>query len=592
MEQQINRLERYIQRMQAQSERFVRWRLRVFFIGIVAMFLAFQVSDVAAWLVFVTLVGVFVVLIVLHRRLNDVLQQFIIWQQIKKTQWARQTLDWDHIPSTSTQVDKNHPYALDIDIVGEYSIYRLLDNTISVGGSHRLLDWLLQDRPNLAVIHQRQAQLKQLIPLRMFRDKLTLHARLIAGEHQQTKWAGDFLLTWLNERFTALSGYFVLILVLLSLANIGLFLLAYTIEMPPLWIITFVIYMVLSGWAWSHWASAASDSMRLERELKRLFAVLNYLENYNYRDDYLIRAICQPILTSRPSKWIRRLTTIVGALGLRGNPVVWFLLNVVIPWDVFWTWRLQQAKQDLHVTLPRWLDAWYELDALNALAEYAYYTPGVTFPIVTERAEFCAEQIGHPLIPNRVCNDFDLTKLGQVVIITGSNMSGKSSFLRTLGVNMVLAYAGGCVLAQTLKLGLFRLFSCIRVTDSVVDGISYFYAEVRRLRALLEAAQHPDDLPLFFLIDEIFRGTNNRERLIGSRSYIKALVGSYSMGLVATHDLELVQLAETFPQISNYHFREKVEDDRMVFDYILRVGPSPTTNALKIMSIAGLPVEY
>jgi DNA mismatch repair ATPase MutS len=137
---------------------------------------------------------------------------------------------------------------------------------------------------------------------------------------------------------------------------------------------------------------------------------------------------------------------------------------------------------------------------------------------------------------------------------------------------------------------LFRLFTCIRVTDSVTDGISYFYAEVQRLRRLLAALEGEHEQPLFFLIDEIFRGTNNRERLIGSRAYVQALVGKNGVGLIATHDLELVQLAQAMEGVENYHFRDAIEDGRMVFDFRLRPGPSPTTNALRIMAREGLPV--
>ena len=187
-------------------------------------------------------------------------------------------------------------------------------------------------------------------------------------------------------------------------------------------------------------------------------------------------------------------------------------------------------------------------------------------------------------------NDFTLTE-GKIAIITGSNMSGKSSFLRTVGVNMVLAYAGSVVNAEALHLSRFRLFTSIRVTDSVVDGISYFYAEVRRLRALLDALAVADTAPLFFLIDEIFRGTNNRERLIGSRSYIRTLGERGATGLVSTHDLELIHLAEALPNVRNQHFRETVVENAMHFDYTLRTGPSPTTNALLIMAMEGLPVD-
>jgi len=202
--------------------------------------------------------------------------------------------------------------------------------------------------------------------------------------------------------------------------------------------------------------------------------------------------------------------------------------------------------------------------------------------------------LGHPLIPeeHKVVNDFAINELGEIDIITGSNMSGKSTFLRTLGINLCLAYAGGPVNASTFKISLFRLFTCIKISDSVTEGYSYFYAEVRRLKALLNELESSDShMPLFFLIDEIFKGTNNRERRIGSESYISALTGRDCLGVISTHDLELVKLADKLPEIRNYHFKEDVIDGEMVFDYVLRPGPSPTTNALKIMLMEGLPVD-
>src|SRR5579875_2914138 len=176
-------------------------------------------------------------------------------------------------------------------------------------------------------------------------------------------------------------------------------------------------------------------------------------------------------------------------------------------------------------------------------------------------------------------------------LITGSNMSGKSTFLRTVGINLRLAFAGGPVNASSFSTSLFRLFTCIKISDSVTENYSYFYAEVRRLKALLSAVDASNPLPLFFLIDEIFKGTNNRERRLGSEAYISALAGRDCLGIITTHDLDLVKLADKLPELKNYHFKEDIIDGRMVFDYLLRPGPSPTTNALKIMQMEGLPVE-
>src|SRR5258705_3874820 len=207
---------------------------------------------------------------------------------------------------------------------------------------------------------------------------------------------------------------------------------------------------------------------------------------------------------------------------------------------------------------------------------------------------FDSRALGHPLLKReaKICNDFSLDQHQKIVILTGSNMAGKSTFLRTVGVNLCLAYVGAPVNASSLRVSLFRVFTCIKVSDSVQDGLSYFYAEVKRLKALLSATERDDDLPVLFLIDEIFRGTNNRERQIGSRAYVRALANRRTaVGIIATHDLELTRLADEIPGIANFHFREEVRDGKMVFDYRLRPGPCPTTNALDIMALEGLPVE-
>ena len=277
------------------------------------------------------------------------------------------------------------------------------------------------------------------------------------------------------------------------------------------------------------------------------------------------------------------------------------LLNLLSPWD-FWTaWLAARQRQRMATLLPIWLDAFHELEALIALGEFSALHPEFAFPklMPVECADrpnpvFAARGLGHPLLPSdrKVCNDLQIEALGELLIITGSNMAGKSTFLRTVGVNLCLAYAGGPVNATVMRTVPFRLYTCIWIGDSLGDGFSYFYAVVKRLKGLLEALQ-PDSsgLPLLYLVDEIFRGTNNRERLIGSHAYVKALIGASGVGLIATHDLDLATLTEGFPQARNVHFSDDVAGGKLIFDYRLRPGPSPTTNALKIMAIEGLPVD-
>jgi DNA mismatch repair ATPase MutS len=244
--------------------------------------------------------------------------------------------------------------------------------------------------------------------------------------------------------------------------------------------------------------------------------------------------------------------------------------------------------------LPEWLETWVQLEALVCLANYAGLNLQAAFAEIDPQATpvFQADCLSHPLIhaQRATPNDFSISSLGELALITGSNMAGKSTFIKAVGINLCLAYAGGPVMARSLRCRPFRLHTCIRITDSIEDGISYFYAEVKRLRSLLAELQAVDPRPVLYLIDEIFRGTNNRERLAGSRAYLHALSGSPGVGLIATHDLELAHLAEVDRRVQNFHFRDEVKEGILAFDFLIRPGPSPTTNALKIMALEGLPV--
>jgi hypothetical protein len=429
-----------------------------------------------------------------------------------------------------------------------------------------------------------------------------------------SKWSGTRLLEWLDSR-TEIKSLRNVLIPLLLLVPVNLALLAGYLAgwLPPLWVATWFVYAAITLSQSRKVEPLFRDAAFLSDSLKQLAAVFSTLENRSLENKPALRELCVPLQHDkrRPSQQLRRVNRILVAAGLRINPIIGILLNTLVPWDFFFAYRLEILKHELADLLPRWLDLWFELEALNGLANFGYLYPEATFAEIIPLPEgtstlgvngnfkeaaalpFEAHNIGHPLIAaeQRIGNDFAVSQLGTTTVITGSNMAGKSSFLRTIGVNVRLALAGAPALAGSLRLVPFRVAASITVTDSVTDGFSFFYAEVRRLKALLDELQRPHPYPLFFLIDEIFRGTNNRERLIGSRSFVQALTGCFGTGAIATHDLELVKLAEVNPDISNTHFRDDVIGERMVFDYKLHPGPCPTTNALRIMVLAGLPID-
>ena len=611
LENRIRRLARRNQKLDSFSRKYWFARRSIFGVGAVVALAVGQISGGKSALVVAALfIFLFVIVAMFHNRVLESIKRTLLMLELHRVQIARIKLDWIHLPPPD-QLDPqpNHPFEIDIDVTGERSLHRLLDTAVTKEGSRRLRSWLLSVTPDREVINRRQSLVGELSKLALFREKVQLYAAIASEQDassyssrmrsiERERWDSSTLIAWLEH--ATLKGSLknvVMLLTLIALTNITLFTLSALGLLPYVWPITFLIYVGLMISQQNRIARAWGEVQDLENTLRRFGTVFRYLETRHSGPETNLARVLAPFLDSnkRPSAELWKIERIAAALGLRTNALLWLLVNALVPWDFYFSYRLEKLKNEIRELLPRWLDAWYELEALNSLANFAWLNPDYQFPeIVSNQTSFIAEGLGHPLIKpdNKVCNDFVLDEESRIVILTGSNMAGKSTFLRSIGLNTCLANTGAPVNATRLQLSLFTLFTCIKVSDSVQDGLSYFYAEVRRLKLLLAAVQESGtSVPILFLIDEIFRGTNNRERHIGSEAFISALAGqSATRGLIATHDLELTSLESKIAGIRNFHFREEIGDGRMVFDYMLRPGPCPTTNALKIMSIEGLPV--
>ena len=606
LDKQIARLRRRGGFLDAISRKYWNAR-RIIFVAGALLALAFCnfAGSTVAWFVAALLALVFSIVTIFHTRVRDSITRNALLIEIKQVQIARINLDWERIPPADPSPPvARHPFETDLDITGERSLHRLLDCAVTKEGSERLKSWLLNPQPDAVSMDHRQKLVRELKGHSVFRDKLQLlsaFARLSTGgparkKNGSTHWNSKILVDWIEQSGSKNLLPTLILLTILAVLNLIWVWLWLEELIPRIWPLVFLIYVAASLLNQSKIASVWGELQDLEKALTHFKAVFRYLESRCYHNTPGLAEICSPFGEEgkQPSVEIRKLGRLAAALGVRTNPLLALLFNVLVPWDFYFSYRLELVKKEIAHLLPRWLDAWHELESLNSLANFAYLNPGYVFP--ERRAgvdRFAARDLGHPLLKpeSKICNDFELNEEQRIVILTGSNMAGKSTFLRTVGVNLALAYAGAPVNAASMQTSLFRLFTCIKVSDSVQDGLSYFYAEVKRLQALLAATEAGDELPVLFLIDEIFRGTNSRERLIGSRSYIRSLSQLRTMGLIATHDLELIKLADEIKGVTNYHFREEVFDSRMVFDYRLRPGPCPTTNALKIMRLEGLPVE-
>jgi hypothetical protein len=573
------------------SARFTRWRLAIFIVGLLCTVMLYRSGRYSTGnLVLAGLVTLFGFVAAYHNRLEQRIHRLRLWKSIKSVHLARIQLDWSKIPQKTTGQPALHLYAQDLDLTGPHSLLHLLDCTVSDQGRARLASWLLTQPPAPIEWEIRQRLVKELTRRSLLRDRLVLAAQL-AGEQEIN---GRRLAAVLEHpiEFPRLN---VVLAVqgLLALSTIILGIGALLDRFPGYWMFSFAAYALIYLQT-DQGEELLEHVVGLHHEMERFGTVLAYLERHAGQKGSALAAACAPLLEpgARPSVYVRRAARVLHAVSIKAHPLVHLAINALCPWDLWFTKRLQQVQQDIRQHLPTWLDRLAEVESASALATFASLHPGYVWPTPTTAIGLIATQLGHPLIPERtrVANDLTLTEPGTIQLITGSNMSGKSTFLRTIGINLCLAQAGAPVCATGFKWSWSRPACCIRVNDSLDAGLSFFYAEVKRLKTILDATEDRASPPVLFLIDEIFKGTNNRERLIGSRAYIKALSAGNGFGLVSTHDLELTDLEDEIPSLANAHFQETVTAGALEFDYQLRPGPCPTTNALRIMQLEGLPV--
>ena len=602
LERQIERVTQRLYALNTQSSSFWPIKLGLIFIG---TFVTIGVFGVIHWLgIICALLGIalFFVINRRHRKTDESLVRHRVWLQLKNTQLARIRLDWSNIPAVQPRDEHaDHPFDTDLDITGERSLHQLINTCVSFEGAELLRDWLLETEPDPYAIRFRQAIIQELVSLSGFRGKLALNS-LYVTRYIAEPWTSDKLLDWLQEQ-KDMPGTRTTLLVHSILTVLTLILIACYVflHISPIFCIVSLLCSV--GWFVSRRGEQKNifqDSSYMQQSFGQLRVIFEYLEKYPYGQHQHLRELCEPFFDKteiQPSFLLRQLRRLAQMASITSSGEGSLFVNALLPWNAYIAYQLNKYKAQAAESIPVWLDIWFELEGLCSLANFAYLNPDYTMPGITfnsSSVHFRANGISHPLLQDevKVSNDITFAHVGEMLLITGSNMAGKSTFLRTMGINLCLAFAGTVVNARNLQTSLFEVYAAIKVSDSVTDGYSYFYAEVRRLKALLTRLEQQHEYPLFFLIDEIFKGTNNRERLIGSEAYIHALADKNCIGAVSTHDLELVRLSEELPGIRNYHFQEQVVDGRMTFDYKLRKGPSPTTNALKIMELEGLPVSY
>ncbi|HWV57839.1 MAG TPA: hypothetical protein VNZ57_10335 [Longimicrobiales bacterium] len=545
----------------------------------------------------IVLAAVFSALVIYHRRVKTKARWFDALRRVNLEAVARIHRDWSGIPvrGRHATAPAEHPYAHDLDIVGHASLFQLLDVTASAPGRATLLEWLLAPAAP-AEIPDRQAAVRELALLTDFRDGFS--ARGLLAREAQSPDVARFLAwaegePWLLQRPALLWTTRVLpaaTLCLALLAGMGVLAAAW-IAVP---VIANVIVTAAAGkHAWASFSSASRGEI-LDHDA-RLF---NDIERQSFESPMLGRLQAQLMASGAASTQMRRLARRVACADVRFSAMAHFPLQILLLWDFHVLFAIERWRQMNGRHVRSWLDALGQTDALAALASLAHDHPDWTFPDVAtgEPPVLEARNLAHPLLRPSVArgNDVRVGPPGTFLLVTGSNMSGKSTLLRAIGTNLVLAQAGAPVCADAMRLPPLRLHTSMRVQDSLEEGVSFFMAELRRLKTVVDAASaaRAAGTTLLYLLDEILQGTNTAERHLAAQRIILHLLEQGAIGAVTTHDLTLADAKPLAQAADLVHFRETIEridgEMRMSFDYKLRRGLATSTNALALMEMVGL----
>ncbi len=576
------------ERLKKLSDHLSIARLAVFVGALILFALLLSVSITASLTALLVALILFAWLVIRYETTEKNRKRFLHLAEINSLEIKCIDGDFSAYKAGEEQIERDHPYSYDLDIFGKASLFQYICRTTSRPASDLLAEYLKQSASREEIL-RRQEAVGELQPLTGWRQELITLGYLNAGAGNDPaplmQWLrSDDIFIKTNREKIIIVGLSLLALASVILVIAGLPAAIFT----PVFIINFVYYFtrIKKISKLQEQVSRSSDLLRSYSEIIRL------IENENFTAAKLVDLQGSFKDTNPASYRIRQLSKLVARLDSRLNVLVSFPLNLLFFTDIHFCMALERWKREHALRIPGWFAAMAEFEVLASLGNMTFNNPGWVFPTVTDDYfVFRAETMGHPLIPadRRISNDFSVEGPGKAIVITGSNMSGKSTFLRTCGINAVLAFAGAPVCASAFIVSRVRLHSSMRISDSLEENISSFYAELRRLRAIISEAE--SDPKALLLLDEILRGTNSDDRYTGSVALIRQLTGYGSAAMIATHDLRLAGLEKELPDaIENYHFDVKVSGEELFFDYILTPGVCSSFNASLLMKKMGIKV--
>ena len=567
-------------------------RILIFIIGFIALCYGY---DQGGAIIGGILLGTFIPFLLLVKLHNHLFHQKD-WHEtsIRHYQAELASLENDNsaFDGGKEWIDASHPFSLDLDIFGEKSLFQFLNRTCTPFGKETLSHWLRQPLDKKEDIETRQQAIKELSNYNDFRETFRITGCLNRNDettmNDLKKWIASpsvFLQKKSNQWICWAVPVINIILFVLGMMN--------------------VISMSWFGLAFCSFAIASSKLIRKitliqESYNKTLKMLSTYVHLIELADKQSMES---PLLTSLKKEFeshgkkapliLSILAKELDRLDLRNNLILYALLEGSMFWQLRQMLRIERWKEEYGTHLLQWLEALGQLDALSALGTFAFNHEEYTYPIITDQPfVFRAKDMGHPLMPREQCvvNDAEIPQRPYFLIITGANMAGKSTYLRTIGCNYILACIGAPVCCSSLEIYPAHLMTSLRTSDSLANNESYFFAELKRLQQILDRLKSGEEM--FIILDEILKGTNSMDKQKGSLALVKQLLQLKTNGIIATHDLLLGNLKQHFPdEISNYCFEADIQNDELTFSYQLREGVAQNMNACFLMQKMGIVID-
>lgn len=500
--------------------------------------------------------------------------------------------DFSDFDGGGEYADPSHLYTFDLDVFGEHSLFQYINRTSTPVGKQHLANWFNTHLEDKEAIGQRQEAVRELADDLEFRQQIRLLGLLYKGKATDI----DEIKRWADSPSCYRKNALLRILpTTVSIINLICIILAFLDLLPAsVPVGTFTCFIILNT-VFSKGITKLQTTYGKKLQILSTYADQILLTEQKEMNSPVLQQLKAELSCGRnrtASQTVHQLSQLMNALDQRNNQLISIILNGLIFWELRQVMRIEEWKERHAGNLTRWIEAIGEIDAYCSLATFAYNHPEYTYPEISSQPfQLQAKAMGHPLMERNKCvrNGIDIDKRPCFIIITGANMAGKSTYLRTVGVNYLLACIGAPVWADSMKVYPARLITSLRTSDSLTDNESYFFAELKRLKLIIDKLKNGEEL--FIILDEILKGTNSMDKQKGSFALIKQFMNMNANGIIATHDLLLGTLIDSFPQnVRNYCFEADITNNELTFSYRMRDGVAQNMNACFLMKKMGIAV--